>query len=179
MTKYRNRFAHLVFRALALASFALVAGCIDAAEPILTDGQPLLGERLSLQLFALQDGTARDPGTATFMFQDGRYVQTGGSENSLGDFTLHAFAGADFIAQTVKAGLPAEYAIVRKLVDGAYLVFVIEESDADEATRNKFCSGEFRMSCRVSTREAVLAFARATAAKPHQSGGLVLLMAEP
>ena len=78
--------------------------------------------------------------------------------------------------QTLSAGKPVEYGIARKLADGVYLVVLVDESDADEATQNKFCEKPPGAACRVTSRDAVLAFARATAAKPHADGGLALLM---
>jgi len=72
--------------------------------------------------------------------------------------------------------LPTEYAIARKLADGTYLLFAVDEGDADEAMRNNTCGTNFHVGCHVTTREEVLAFARATAAKRHSTGGLALLM---
>ncbi len=77
--------------------------------------------------------------------------------------------------QSLRRGHPAEYGIARKLADGTYLLFAVDEDDADEATRAKFCDKGAGTACRVATREAVLAFARASAAKPHPAGGLALL----
>ena len=51
------------------------------------------------------------------------------------------------------------------------------EIDADEATRDKFCAKGSPSACRVETREAVVAFARATAATKHESPGLAILLA--
>jgi hypothetical protein len=150
----------------AVASFAFLAGCISSTAPILTDGQPL------------RDGAAREPATETFRFTDGRYVPTSGTRKDIGPFTLHAFEGGDLIAQSIRPGHPAEYAIARKLADGTYLLFVIDEADADEATRAKYCAKDPGRECGVTTREAVFAFARATAAKPHASGGLAIVMGQ-
>ena len=61
--------------------------------------------------------------------------------------------------QTLSAGKPVEYGIARKLADGVYLVAVVDESDADEATQNKYCEKPPGSACRVKSREAVLAFA--------------------
>jgi hypothetical protein len=178
MTKNLIQHARLVSRPLAVASFTLLAACIDSAAPILTDSQPLLGERPRLQLYALRDGAAHEPETETFHWRSARYVRTGGTTNDIGDFTLHAFAGGDLIVQSVRPGHPVEYAIARKLADGAYLLVAIDENDAAEATRSKFCSKEADTACRVTTREALLVMARATAAKPHTTGGLAILIAE-
>jgi hypothetical protein len=180
MNKISSRRArhasHLLYLGLALASFALLTGCISSDGPILTDGQPLLGKEPHLLFYVLRDGTVREPSTKTFRWQDGRYVPIGRSAKDIGPFTLHAFEGSDLIVQTLSAGKPVEYGIARKLTDGVYLVAVVDESDADEATQNKFCEKPPGTACRVKSREAILAFARATAAKPHAGSGLVLLM---
>jgi hypothetical protein len=169
--------ARLAPQILPLAGFALLAGCINSTQPILADAQPLLGERPRFQFYTLRDGAAHEPTTETFAWRGARYVPISGNAKGMGDFTLHAFEGTDMIVQSVRSGLPTEYAIARKLADGAYLLVVIDENDADEATRGQFCSKEIA-GCSVVTREAVLAFARATAAKPNSVGGLAVLMAE-
>ena len=171
------RCARFVPHILAVVSFALLAGCIDSAGPILTDAKPLLGERPRLQLYALHDGTAHQLIAGTFAWRGTRYVSVKGNAKDIGDFTVHVFEGADLIVQSSRSGRPAEYALARKIADGTYLVAVIDEKDADESTRGQFCSKEAGFACRVATREAVLAFARATAAKPHATGGLAILMA--
>ena len=178
MINHPNRGFRLVQRMLAVASLALLAGCIDSAEPLLGDARPLLGERLNLQLYAMQKNAVYDPATANFVWQEGRYARTGGTDTSLHDFTLHPFRGSDLIAQEIQAGAPVNYAILRKLAEGTYLVFVVDEADADKATRKKFCSKRPVAGCTVTTRQAVLAFVRASAAKRPSGGGLVLLLAE-
>jgi hypothetical protein len=163
---------------LALAGFALLGGCIDSTNPLLTDGQPLIGQRPHLQFYVLRDGAAREPSAETFAWRNDRYVPVRGTAGGLHDFTLHAFEGADLIVQSIRPGKPVEYAIARKLADGTYLVAAIDEADADDATRSRFCGKVTGAACRVASREAVLAFARATAAKPHAAGGLAVLMAD-
>jgi hypothetical protein len=171
-----GRAPHLLSLGLALASFTLLSGCISSDGPILTDGQPLLGKEPRLQFYVLRDGTAREPSVETFRWQDGRYVPIGGNAKDIGPFTLHAFEGSDLIVQSIRGGKPVEYGIARKLADGVYLLAAVDESDADAATQNKFCEKTAAVACRVTNREAVLAFVRATAAKPHAGGGLALLM---
>ena len=118
----------------------------------------------------------REPSAETFRWQDGRYVPIGGKAKDIGPFTLHAFEGADLIVQSIRPGKPMEYGIARKLADGVYLLAAVDESDADTATQNKFCEKAATVACRVTSRDAVLALARASAAKPHAGGGLALLM---
>ena len=61
---------------------------------------------------------------------------------------------------------------------GESYAVAIDENDAEEATRSQFCGKETGAACRVASREAVLAFARTTAAKPHPVGGLAVLLAD-
>jgi hypothetical protein len=156
----------------------MLAGCIDSAQPLLPDAQPLLGYRPRLEFYVLRAGAAHEPTTETFAWRNGRYVPIRGSAGDLHDFTLHTFEGADMIVQSARPGRPVEYAIARKLADGTYLLVAVDENDADDATRGKFCDTRAATACRVATREALLAFARATAAKPHASGGLAVLLAD-
>jgi hypothetical protein len=178
MTKASRRRIRLAPPLLALLCFALLANCIQSTEPILTDGQPLLGESPRLQVYVLRDGAAHDPGTETFRWRESRYVPENGTLQDLGSFTLHAFEGADMLVQSIRSGFPSEYAIAHKLADGAYLLAVVDENDADDATRGKFCINEPGTRCRVSTRDGVFALARATAAKRRSTGGLAVLLAE-
>jgi hypothetical protein len=178
MINHPNWIVRLAQQVAAAASLALLAGCIDSAKPLLTGARPLLGERLNLQLYAMRDNAVYDPATANFVWQNGHYARTGGTDTSIHDLTLHAFQGTDLIAQEIPAGAPVNYAILRKLAEGTYLVFVIDEGDADEATRKKFCSNRPGAGCTVTTRQAVLAFAHASAAKRPAVGGLVLLLTD-
>jgi hypothetical protein len=168
--------ARLVPKIFAVASFAMLGGCIDSGAPLLGDGEPLIGQNPRLRFYTLRDGTVREPSAETFRWRDGRYVPAGGSAKDIGAFSLHGFAGADLIVQSLRTGKPVEYGIARKLADGTYLLIAIDETDADQATRDKYCDTTNGHACRVTTREAVLALARATAAKPHDGGGLALLM---
>ncbi len=126
---------------LALPS---LAGCIDSAQPLFTDALPLIGCHAGLEFYVLRDGAARDKTEARFVWGNGRYVPVGGTARDIHDFTLHAFAGDDLIVQSLRRGHPAEYGIARKLADGAYLLFAVDEADAHEATRGKFLRQERR-----------------------------------
>jgi len=178
MTLDLNRRVRFALRLVALSICALLANCIDSVQPILTDAQPVLGDRLRFALYALRDGAARDPITATFVWRRDRYVLTSGGGEGFGDITGHTLEGPDSIVQSIRPGLPTEYAIARKLAEATYLVIPIDETDADEATRNRFCGKGIGGSCRVADAKAVFALARATAAKPHPAGGLAVLLAD-
>ena len=163
---------------LALSMCLTLPSCVDSAKPLLGDARPLLGGQLRLQLFALREGAAHDATVVTFQWRNGRYLLKSGKAEGFGDITVHDFAGPDLIVQSMRPGLPTEYAIARKIADGTYLVFAIDESDADQAIRDKLCGAHQGLSCRIETQDAVLALARATAAKAHSTGGLAVLMAD-
>ena len=63
----------LVRAAFAALCGLSLSGCIDSAAPILADAQPVLGQRLNLQLYSLREGTRTtpseraSPGTASSM----------------------------------------------------------------------------------------------------------------
>ena len=165
--------------ALACCAFTL-AGCIYSSEPVLTDAQPLLGQRLRLQLYSLRDGHATEPQRALYAWNGKHYALVGGNAKGMNDFTLHAFEGGDYIAQSIPAPDKKnfEYAIIRKLSDGVYHVVAIDEDDADEAARKANCVEADKYSCAIKTREAVMLFARATAAKKKNDGGLAIRLSE-
>ena len=169
----------IIIRAAFAALCALsLSGCIDSASPILSDSQPIFGQRARFQLFGMRKGIAVDPEQVTFAWNGARYTHAGGGLKDVSAFSAHPFEAGDFIVQSVPAKDPrmTEYAVMHKLVDGVYQVNVIDEDDADEATRSANCGkGEKNdRSCRIATREQLFAFARATAARRKDEGGLVI-----
>ncbi len=169
----------LVRAGLAALCILTLAGCIDSEGPILSDSQPVLGPELRLQLYTLNKGRVEDPEQTTFKWNGTRYAHVRGALDDVAGFTVHPFEGGTYIIQEtpVKDPRTAEYALLRTIAAGVYLVQVIDKNDADAATRAAFCAeGDDAKSstCRIKTREALMAFARATAARKKQDGGLVL-----
>ena len=162
-----------------IVTASLLAGCIDSSAPILTEAKPMLGERLHLQLYSLRNGSAVDPEQFIYVWSGTHYARARGSRN-MNDFTVHPFEGGDLIVQTVPSGRvrSTEYALLHLLMDGVYYVVVIDEDDADEATRNANCAKAGDYACRVTTREQLFAFARATAARKKTDGGLAIRLAD-
>lgn len=174
---FNGYFKNRAIRAAALVGALLgLSACVESEAPILDGGKPLLGERVRLRLYSLRVGLASDEQSGTFRWKDDRYRNAGGFKD-VGDFTLHAFEGPDLIAQSRSKDKKFEYALVRKLAGGVFLVIPIDQDDADAATRDKFCRRDASASCRLDSKDALFAFARATAAKPHESGGLAVQLA--
>jgi hypothetical protein len=171
----------LIIRAAIAALCALsLAGCIDSAAPILTDAQPVLGPKLNLQLYSLRKGYAHEPEQATYTWNGARYAHASGGMKDIPAFTVHPFEADGYIVQTVpaKPAQKAEYGVMRTLADGVYLVTVIDEDDADAATRAAHCKHPGGAACRIQTREQLFAFARATAARHKNDGGLAIRLAD-
>ena len=166
----------IIAAGLASLCALLLAGCINSSGPILPDAQPVLGLKLNLQLYTLRDGHALDPERARFAWDGKRYVHEGGGLKDVASFTLHPFEGGDSIVQSVSARHPehVEYALMHTLTEGVYTVIAIDEDDADAAARAAQCKHPGGTACRIETREQLVIFARATAAKKKTSGGLAI-----
>jgi hypothetical protein len=162
---------------VAIVATIALAGCVSSNEPILGDAKPILGERGSLHMFGLYNGSASAPTVSEFKWNGSRYVVTGGS-NEATDFTIHPFDGRDFIVQGLSSRRRGaiDYALARRLADGTYLLRAIDEDDADEATRKALCKRDDRGPCHIATREALFTLAKATAAKLGESGGLAVVV---
>ena len=96
-------------------------------------------------------------------------------------FSVNPFENGDSIVQEVPRKRPriTEYALLHKIADGVYQVLAIDENDADAPTRAAYCGkGDAKdpSPCRITTREQLFAFARATAARRKQDGGLAILL---
>jgi len=169
----RSQLARAVLAALCALA---LSGCVDSVGPILTDSQPVLGARLKLQLYSMRKGYAEDPEQATFAWDGKLYAHAGGNMTDVHGFSVHPFEGGDYIIESVPVKRPqmAEYALMRPLTDGVYHVVVIDEADADAATRAAHCAKLAGVACRIATREQLFAFARATAARKKQDGGLAI-----
>jgi hypothetical protein len=171
----------LIARAGWIAVCALsLAGCIDSKDSILTDAKPVLGQTLILQLYTLRDGHAVDPERTRFKWDGKRYVHADGSLEDVASFTLHAFEGGDTIVQSVSARHPehVEYALMRTLTAGVFIVTPIDEDDADAGVRAAQCKHPEGVACRIETRDQLFTFARATAAKKNLGGGLAILLGD-
>jgi hypothetical protein len=154
-----------------------LSGCIRSNAPILTDAKPILGEQGQIHSYVLHDGGAHDPVVLNFRWNGSRYLLRGRSEG-IHDFTAYPYEGRDLIVQSTSVRLPhrTEYGLARRLAEGVYLMMAIDETDADEATREKFCTKTRDTACGVTTPEQLFVFARATAAKLPDRAGLAVIV---
>ena len=56
------------------------------------------------------------------------------------------------------------------------MLLPINEDDVDAATREKFCTKTQDAACRIATPEQLFVFARATADKTPEDGGLAVVI---
>ena len=175
----RYIFARAAIAALCALS---LSGCIDSASPILSDSQQLFGPRATFQLYGLRKGFAVEPELVTFSWDGARYVRKSGGLKDVRAFSVHPFEAGDYIVQSAPANKPnmTEYAVMHRLTDGVYQVVVVDENDADEPTRAAHCGkGEKNdRSCRIKTRDQLFVFARATAARKRDDGGLAIRLSD-
>lgn len=148
-----------VIRAVLTAFCTLtLASCIDSSDPILSGSQRIFGAKLHLQFYALNKGFASDPEQASFAWNGARYKRVAGGMRDTATLSVHPFESDDYIIQEVPV----------RLID-------------DAPTRAVFCGkGDKKdpASCRIKTREALIAFARATAGRTTQDGGLAIRLAD-
>ena len=165
----------------ALLATSLLSGCVDSAAPLLSGAQPTFGPTVRIHGYSLAEGRASGPDVGNFRWDGTQYRAVGRSTFGIATFTAVPLAGDDLIIQSQSQSsrpqvMRIEYALARKLADGTYFLTAIDEADADEATRAKLCVKSPASSCRLETSDALLAFARATAAKPGPKGSLAVIV---
>jgi hypothetical protein len=165
----------------ALLTTLLFAGCVDSAAPLLTGAQPMFGPTVRIHGYSLVEGLATGPEVGNFRWDGTRYRVVGRPTFDVAAFTAVPLAGNDLIIQSRSSRAQVkgiEYALARKLTDGVYFMAAIDEADADEATRAKFCIKSPMSSCRLDNSDALLAFARATAARRDINGSVAIIVGE-
>jgi hypothetical protein len=165
----------LAVLAVALAC-GTISGCISSSNPILGDARAILGERIQVHAFSPSKDGARDQSVSSFEWSGSRYVPRGATE--LREFTIHPYEGRDLIVQMQagRTGSRSEYALARRIAEGVYLILPISEEDADEPTRERFCTKTRDASCLITTPEQLFVFARATAARDEDNGGIAVVV---
>lgn len=176
--KTRVKFTLTRLAPLALFLAFSLSGCITASNPILGDARAILGERIQVHVFSPSRDGARDHSTGLFEWSGSRYVPRSGDFT---DFTIHPFEGRDLIIQGAasRGSRSVEFALARRIAEGVYLVIPIQHEDADEPTRQRFCTKTQIATCLITTPEQLFVFARATAARDEDNGGIALVMAAP
>ena len=170
----------LMTLAAAVTAALTLAGCVESQAPLMADAKPLLGQQFEVHLYEnFADNKASDFHTSVYHWQDGQYVRGSGLARDAKRFVAQPLAANDFLIQSTDDDAKLFYYwIGRKLAPGVYMIFPLDEKDADDATRHAVCGTDRPEGiCRVRTYEQLVTMARATAAKPVREAALgVILM---
>ncbi len=165
----------------ALVAALLLGGCVESATPLMSGAQPMFGPDVTVHLYELGENRATGPELGVYRWDGGEYRAVNKPSFEVAAFTAVPLAGNDLIIQS-RSTRPQikgiEYGLARKIADRVYIVGALDEAAADEATRKKYCTAGGSDTCRVTTRDGLLAFARAVAAKPELKGPLAVLVGE-
>jgi hypothetical protein len=155
-----------------------LTGCISATGWILGDAKAILGDRIQVHAFANPKDGKRDYTTGIFEWSGSRYVRRSGDFT---DFTIHPYEGRDLIIQspTSRGSTTINFGLARRIAEGVYLIIPIQDEDADEPTRTRFCTKTQVTSCQISTPEQLFVFARAAAAREEDNGGIGVVVVVP
>jgi hypothetical protein len=158
-----------------------LSACVESKAPLLTEAKPLLGQQFEVHLYeSFVENKASDAHASVYRWSDGAYVRASGLARDVKRFVAEPLNGSDFIIQSTDADNGNFlYWIGRRLTPGAYLIFNIEEKDADEATRKGICGDRDDDRCVVRTHEQLVTLARATAAKPPRNTALGVVLSRP
>lgn len=167
--------------ATAIAAFSLSA-CVESRVPLVANTQPVLGQQFEVHLYEdFVDNKAGAVHASVYQWQDGQYVRVNGLLRDAKRFAAQPLAGNDFLIQSSDEGKQAYlYWIGRKLAPGVYLIFGVDEADADERTRNAICGADRPDGiCWVTARDELIVLAKASAAKPPKKPALGVVVSRP
>ncbi|WP_158808967.1 hypothetical protein [Beijerinckia sp. L45] len=145
----------------------------------MSNAQPVLGRQFAAHVYRRFDGGKADElKTAAFRWKDGVYVKDGADESTLTRFVSEPLQGDDTLIQGWNStGKMYSYWIGRKVMQGAYLVFPVDETNAADATRNEVCMiAQPQGFCIVKTHEQLMAMALATARAPVKNGEIAVIV---
>ena len=167
-----SRFLLTTFIALDLSA------CVESRDPLLTQTEPTAGQQFQLNFYEdFQDGKAHEFHATIYRWNDGKYVRSGGMARDVKTLAVEPLGHDDFILQ---GGGETEssffYWIARRLFSGAYLIFPIAETDANDGIRKAICQTDKANTCVITTHDQLVALAQATAARPVRNATLGVVL---
>jgi hypothetical protein len=172
------RKAVVTFAAAVTAALTL-SGCVESTMPLMTDTHPLLGPQFEVRLYeSFRNAGVNDFFTSVYSWKDGQYVRANRPTRGPERFVVQYLASNDFLIQsTDERARVYNYWIGRKFADGAYVIFPLNEADADDDTRNVVCGSEQPEGiCRIRTYKQLVTLAHATAAQPVREAALGIVL---
>lgn len=175
--------------AAAVSATLLLSGCVESERPLLSDAKPLLGQQFEVHLYEdFVNKKASDFHTSVYHWKDGQYERASNLARDVTRFAAQSFTAEDFLIQAARDTEKKtsgeheklfDYWIGRRLVDGVYLIFALDEADVDDATRGAMCGKEKPPGiCHIRSYGQLAILARATAAKPVRKAALGVILAK-
>ena len=166
---------------VATAAALMLSGCIESQVPLLTDAHPLLGLAFQANVYEdFVDGKASDFHSSIYGWKDGQYVRASRLARDVKHLVAQPMTETDYLIQiTDEDEKVFDYFIGRKIVDGAFVIFALDEADVDDATRTAACAKDQPAGvCQIQTFDQLAMFARATSAKPVRNPTLAVIVAK-
>lgn len=171
----------------SLIGLSLCLGsCVISEAPLLAKSKPLLGPQFDMIVYR---DFASDKGFEShhvnYRWIDGAYTRNSATTTHIIRFVSEPLGGNDYLierSQSDRANGPAHvftYWIGRKVTDGTYLIFPIDEHDLSQTDRESVCAkDQSEGSCIVREHAQLVVAARATASKPIRNPAVGILVDE-
>lgn len=175
----RNGYSVLRGISTAVMAAMLLSGCVESAQPLLTNAQPINGAQFELHIYEkLPEAKAPAFHTVSYTWKDGKYVRADGLSRDVRSLVVEPMGQNDVIIQGAGDNEKIfNYWLGRKLVEGVYLIFPVTESDSDPAVRDAACAKEQPEGiCMIKTYDRLTQLARETASKPLRDPALGIIL---
>jgi hypothetical protein len=155
----------IVAIALILSAACMLAACVQSKTPLLTGTKPLLGDQFQLNRFDdFTDGKADSLKVSVFRWNGTRYGFVSGAASDVKSLVAEPLDADTFLIEANDGKIYA-YLLGRKLAEGTYRIFPVDEKYLDAATQKKDCVTQDREACTVATRQKLDTFVRASIGK--------------
>jgi hypothetical protein len=151
--------------ALTLSAAGMLAACVQSKTPLLTGTKPLLGDQFQLNRFEdFTDGKADAVKRSLFRWNGTRYAYVSGNSSDVKYVVAELLDTDTFLIEANDEKVYA-YLLGRKLAEGTYRIYPVDEKYLDAATQKNNCAAQDRETCTITTRAQLDVFARASVGK--------------
>lgn len=165
-------FQKKIYLVFLLVLTPFISGCVESHTPILTKTEPLFGSQFKVHLYdTFIVGKARNVQVLRYQWRTHGYQRVGQRFGDDSEFVVQSLDDESFIVQTHNMeNALFHYLIARRILDGVFLVFPIEEADAGATTLAEMCGKDSpTIICMIRTYDQLVTLARATASKPPRN----------
>ena len=125
------------------------------------------------------EGKAKDFHASFYRWKDDHYVSASWRARDVKLFVAQSMPASDYLIQITDENEKVfDYFIGRKIIDGVYIIFAVDETDVDDETRAAACAKNQPAGiCQIQTFDQLAMFAHATSAKPVRNAALAVILA--